>query len=566
MTSYLAVSSRPIARFAAATLLSLLAVLSAPPPAAAVTYASRITTANGIGLTVTNHGFLGNNFVNRTPSLEYPLGSAIEHLPKGGLWIGAHAQDDLGTFVGVSTASLDVSQGWSSAGMSEFLPLDDAVRERSNLPASPFYSPLAVSEQDFVASFVDSGVVRAFGNGEDHRGLGVRVRQETYAWTFDDLQHVLFVRYVIHARQAPLSNVWIGISTEFASGDKNAYSCWPPSAACSPYGGWYSRKWVVYEEPLRLLREHYCVATPMPLACQAQRAPYWIALELLTPPAAGQRVTLGVWNWSPSDPARDQDVERYALMSAGTITDPAQFEFWPTVGDPVELLALGPFATLNPGDSVVVDFAFLGAPDEESLRDRARLAQRTHDLGYPSDIATPVAASLVESIAEPDRVRLVWHTPDGPGVPARIERRDPGADWRTLARVVSDGAGRWRFEDAEVVPGLRYDYRLAFEGPSGTVHAGETAVDVPARTALALLESRLDGAGLAVRFGAPRAGRVRLEVLDVSGRRLAARDLVAVSAGEHAARLEVPGLAPGLYFVRLAQDGARVTGRAALWR
>ena len=67
----------------ATTLLGL-----APFAHAATRYVVRLANRNRIGLTVTNYGFFGNNFVSRSPSFEYPLGAGFEHMVRGGLWIG----------------------------------------------------------------------------------------------------------------------------------------------------------------------------------------------------------------------------------------------------------------------------------------------------------------------------------------------------------------------------------------------------------------------------------------------------------------------------------------------
>ena len=37
-----------------------------------IRYAIRVTDNNLVGMTISNYGFLGNNFVSRSPSLEYP--------------------------------------------------------------------------------------------------------------------------------------------------------------------------------------------------------------------------------------------------------------------------------------------------------------------------------------------------------------------------------------------------------------------------------------------------------------------------------------------------------------
>ena len=51
---------------------------------------SKYTNVGNIGLTVTNFGMYGNGFAlwPQQPSCEYPLGSGIEHIFDGSLWVG----------------------------------------------------------------------------------------------------------------------------------------------------------------------------------------------------------------------------------------------------------------------------------------------------------------------------------------------------------------------------------------------------------------------------------------------------------------------------------------------
>lgn len=91
----------------------------------------------------------------------------------------------------------------------------------------------------------------------------------------------------------------------------------------------------------------------------------------------------------------------------------------------------------------------------------------------------------------------------------------------------------------------------------------------PGPLALALEPVRpnpLRGAQPTVSFTLARTGRSRLELLDVAGRVLAARDASSLGAGRHTVVL-VPAapLTPGLYWVRLTQDSeSRVTRVAVL--
>jgi len=97
--------------------------------------------------------------------------------------------------------------------------------------------------------------------------------------------------------------------------------------------------------------------------------------------------------------------------------------------------------------------------------------------------------------------------------------------------------------------------------PSGTV-------DVPAPTpmiALALHEPWPNPARGTVRFtyALPRAEYVRLEILDVRGRRLAVPEEGLRDAGEHVVPLRVR-LGSGVYVVRLLAEGRTLTQRLAI--
>ena len=65
----------------------------------------------------------------------------------------------------------------------------------------------------------------------------------------------------------------------------------------------------------------------------------------------------------------------------------------------------------------------------------------------------------------------------------------------------------------------------------------------------------------------PDAAPARLEVLDVAGRVVLAREVGTLGQGRHA--LELPGaedLRPGIYFIRLAQNTSQALSRVVLLR
>ncbi len=153
---------------------------------------SKYTNVGNLRVTITNFGTYGHGFSKwpAQPSCEYPSGSGIEHIFDGGLWVGAYkSNDSLGsgkTGPFVTTGAVDAASVAARGGGFEWTNARGSLMlERSSLLSSRYYSPSAVSHQDFVAEYTDTNLV--FSNGEpivDHSPLGLVVRQESYAWNF----------------------------------------------------------------------------------------------------------------------------------------------------------------------------------------------------------------------------------------------------------------------------------------------------------------------------------------------------------------------------------------------
>ena len=380
--------------------LALLALTPAlPGHAQSVRYVARLANRNRVGLTVTNYGFFGNNFTSRTPSFEFPLGSGYEHMSRAGLWIGALALADTGAFTGVTTALVDAIQGGASADETEFSPLGDVVSERSRLPNSRVYSPAAISDQDLLCEYTDDVPKHSSGNQrEAHQPLNIRVRQVTLGFTLKAADAFVVVRYIITNEGAPLLNAWLGMYAQFASGNKNSYSVWPPSAGSGP-GSWYFKAHIEYDAARRLFSERYCAAPPYPDNCRASVVPPWAGLKLLgTSPdsVATKRVNWHWWTFQPGDTARDEDREKYRIMSETQIDDPSGCALLGACS-PIQLLSVGPFARIEHGDSVSFDVAFVGGEDQPSLLQHADYAQFAHDVNYRLPSAPPSPRLVVEA-------------------------------------------------------------------------------------------------------------------------------------------------------------------------
>ena len=184
---------------------------------------SKYTDVGNIGITVTNFGTYGNGFVlwPDQPSCEYPLGSGIEHIFDGGLWVGGFVANDslgggkLGPFV--TTGAVDASSISSRGGGFEYTNSSgNLVTERSSLFDSRYYSPYAISHQDFIMDYVDTN--RTLKNGEpitDHSPLGLAIHEETYAWNFPFADFfVIFNFWVKNVSKKYLDSVFVGLWTD----------------------------------------------------------------------------------------------------------------------------------------------------------------------------------------------------------------------------------------------------------------------------------------------------------------------------------------------------------------
>lgn len=356
----------------------------------------KITTGNNVGLTLFNDGFFGNNFANRQPSFEYPLGSNIDHMVRGGIWIGAlTAEGD----TLVSTATKDGSIG-SRALDSEFLPAQSGISELSILPNSRYFSREARSEQDFRTSYTDAQP-RTIGD-EDHVPLNVKVNLETLLFSFEPFDAIVIANMNIvntHPTDA-LFNVYLGFYSELATGYKDP-------ALTDPFRGWFRQKDIAYVDSLRMVSEHH-------YNLDSGQAPSWAGIVLLGTrpvPVSKQQVSFNWWNWNTEE-GPVNDAQRYAMMANGSIDATGALEA--PNNDPVQLLSVGPIPILEAGDTLTVSWAFVGGdPDrrtgrtaEQDLAFNAGWAQTAFDLNF--NIPVPPPSPDLKVIPGHGKVTLRW--------------------------------------------------------------------------------------------------------------------------------------------------------------
>lgn len=182
---------------------------------------------------------------------------------------------------------------------------------------------------------------------------------------------------------------------------------------------------------------------------------------------------------------------------------------------------------------------------------------------FVRDGIVAASVSLVSAEATPAEARLVWAVSGARS--ASVERRGDAAAWEARATLEADGEGRIEFTDTAVVPGTAYEYRLAFA--DGT-HGGLATVEVPLAFALALEGARPNPARgvLQVALTLPDGAPAQLALYDLSGRRIASREVGAHGPGRHVVRLDDGALAPGLYWVTLTHGGRTLRARVAVVR
>ncbi len=431
-----------------------------------VLFRSLVTSNNKLAVTLTNYGFIGNNFISRSSSFEYPAGLGYEHMVRGGLWVGAHSILN-GEADDVATGTTDGATSNNSQAATEYTPAGNEFIRRSILLTDPFYSSSAVSEQDVIGSFSDFPAKRAASNLEDSRPMGLLITQSNYSWSFSDFANILFFHYEIKNTGPLLTNVYVGIYSELASGNKNAYTNWPPSSTDpSGTGSWFNKKQIVYDDSLHLYREHYCSNLPIPDGCHYERAPYWVGIKLLGTKGLAEDttthrgVTLQAWSWAPSSQFRAFDAQRYNILTRGVmplVGDSLQ----PASGDPCAVFAAGPFPRIYTDSSVTVDFALVGGSEVLDLQHNAKVAQRAYDLNYIVPIPPP--SPRMKIVARDESLDLYWDNTSELAVDPTSPDPHDFEGYRIYVGEARDQLVRVSEFDSNVAPGDTTGFNTGFD-------------------------------------------------------------------------------------------------------
>lgn len=210
-------------------LLTMIAMLPLEYLTAQQVFDRKITSQNNIGLAITNVGTIGKPDVRSNPSgdpsFEFPLNSGQEHLFEAGFWIGVK----VGGAVLLSSSAVTNPTGYSTGRSGyEFTNDGTTITERSSLPESPLFSPLAVSHQDFITSFSDKRTAIETGGASitinNHtQPLYVDVALKSYSWNFAFTESFSILEYTFtNNSDETWNDVYIGLYADLVNRNVNS--------------------------------------------------------------------------------------------------------------------------------------------------------------------------------------------------------------------------------------------------------------------------------------------------------------------------------------------------------
>ncbi len=203
---------------------------------------NNFTTVGQIGLTVTNFGVLGEGWNNPDqPSCRYKQYADIEQeemefFSYSGLWIGGEIKGQKRVSTGIVDGVFDYgAEGFEFSTSSS--PID-TITIKSSIETSKYFSPEAISHQDFVCDYND------FANVVNHKPMGIRVHQETYAWSYSFADAFVILDYTIYNESNMLdpdgigwdiTNLYAGLWADASVANMNYTSKYEPGGGFTWY-------------------------------------------------------------------------------------------------------------------------------------------------------------------------------------------------------------------------------------------------------------------------------------------------------------------------------------------
>ena len=355
----------------------------------AQTFDEKTTSSSNVRLNVTNAGTFGNAFRgyrdgSGNPSGEYPAGSGVEHVFESGIWFGGLIN---GSNVAVSTAAVDAPQGYSTgaAGFEMYPEVGARLKEISSLRNSPYFSPTAVSHQDFVAVFSDKNVQVPGTNtqiGAHTDPLYIQVTARTYNWNYSFSDFFVIVDYEIENVGAnTIDSAYFGLWANTVVRNINVTPAGSGGAAFYNKGG---------NGYLDSLQMSYCYDHSGDVGfTNSYVGQKFLGAEdkngFQHPNSSDRfKAHYNAWQFnSTSDPVYFQptnDNTRYQKMTRGlndhqcwdqnsstnsNCGSKSYMEQLNEAGNRSDLVSVGPFLQVEPGDKIKVSYAYIFAKKKE---------------------------------------------------------------------------------------------------------------------------------------------------------------------------------------------------------
>ena len=221
-----------------------------------------------------------------------------------------------------------------------------------------------------------------------------------------------------------------------------------------------------------------------------------------------------------------------------------------------------PFTT---GMPVVAVFDMSIQPTSRTLR------VATHGRGiWERALDAPVATQLALVAAEivDGAAKLTWYSADGARQQATLYRRAVPGDYAPVTTMLADGDGQFTYTDKDIAAGRSYEYIVGLLDHGVETRLGHVWLDVPvvAEFALRSLSGNPARGSLQFAVSLPADAPASLELVDITGRRVAKQDLGALAAGNHTIQMDASALRPGVYWARLTQAQKLTSTRVAIVR
>ncbi|MEN8007724.1 MAG: hypothetical protein ABFS42_11960 [Candidatus Krumholzibacteriota bacterium] len=378
------------------------------------------TDAGKLGLAINNLGYFGTAFNNRfMPSAKYPLTSNVEHIYRGGIWVGARDSDGS---LRVSTGAQDANglaegdevrefQNWFVVEETPDGPVKKSMISWSNEQNEDNFNSNALATQHVEFAFDDYARIES-GN---HTPLGLLVQLRVLAWGPKHADDFVILDYAIInnnlTSQKELRDLYLGIWVDTTVGNTEQTNPYDPQAPV---------RWNFNDDvngawgPSGLVPEANTVPGDPNIWMAYERdddgeeglATSWIGYRLLgtnrePEPEDGVRpVSYNAWRFR-GVPAKDDwyseagDPDnllpgKYQLMSNGAFTvGETQEVDYSRPSNWVGLLTSGPFPYLAAGDTLRMTFAIVAGEDSLSILENSKIAQVAYNNGFSIPAGPP---------------------------------------------------------------------------------------------------------------------------------------------------------------------------------